>query len=191
MLQSERIHPISNQDSLTSCSYLAERSDADQATQLLDLASLICDSAKEKADLTEYYLRIWRGRIGVAFVTRNQIEYHKYAEKCYNVEMGLERRAQLSIGLATANLHMGIAYNMNSLYQDAIPFLVESARIRRCLPGFKKDWLFSPRYQLAHSYLHLGDYKKSAELLQTAIDDRQEALGENDRFSMRLVGFNT
>ena len=128
----------------------------------------------------------------MAFLTRNQSEYHKYAEKCYKVEMGLyEERVQLSIGLATANLHMGIAYNMNSLYREAIPFLDESARIRRGLPGFKKDWLFSPMYQLAHSYLHLGVYAKAAELLQTAIDDRREALGENDRFSARLVTFIT
>lgn len=145
---------------------------------------------KGRADLTEYYLRIWRGRIGVASLTRNQTEYHKYAEKCYNVEMGLyEKHAQLSVGLASANLHMGIAYNMNSLYREAMPFLDESSKIRRGLLGFKKDWLFSPVYQLAHSHLHLGDYAKAAELLETAIDDRREVLGENDRFSARLVKF--
>ena len=145
---------------------------------------------KGRTDLTKYHLDIWRGRIGVAFLTRNQIEYHKHAEKCYKVEMGLyEKHAQLSVGLASANLHMGIAYNMNSLYQEAIPFLDESARIRKGLPGFKNDWLFSPMYQLAHSHLHLGDYAKAAELLETAIDNRREVLGENDRFSARLVKF--
>ena len=126
----------------------------------------------------------------MAFLTRDQTEYHKHAEKCYKVEMGLyEKHAQLSVGLATANLHMGIAYNMNSLYREAMPFLDESAKIRRRLPGFKNDWLFSPMYQLAHSHLHLGDYAKAAQLLETAIDDRREVLGENDRFSARLVRF--
>ena len=124
----------------------------------------------------------------MAFLTRDQTEYHKHAEKCYKVEMRLyEKHAQLSVGLASANLHMGIAYNMNFLYRDAMPYLDESARIRRGLPDFKKDWLFSPMYQLAHSHLHLGDYAKAAELLEKAIDNRREALGENDRFSARLV----
>lgn len=76
---------------------------------------------------------------------------------------------------------------MNSIYREAMPFLDESARIRRELLGSKNDWLFSPMYQHAHSHLHLGDYVKAAELLETAIDDRQEVLGENDRFSARLV----
>lgn len=126
----------------------------------------------------------------MASLTRNQTEYHKHAEKCYKVEKERhEKDAQLSVGLATANLHMGIAYNMNSLYREAMPFLIESARIRRGLPGFKNDWLFSPMYHLAHSYIHLGDYVKAAELLETAIENRREVLGENDRFSVRLVAF--
>ena len=171
-------------------SYHIERNDPSQATQLLDLASSIFDSMIEKIDLTEYHLRIWRGRIGVASLTRNHIEYHKHAEKCYKVEMGrYEKDSQLSVGLATANLHMGIAYNMNSLYHEAIPFLIESARVRRGLPGFKNDWLFSPMYHLAHSYLHLGDYVQAAELLETAMENRREVPGENDRFSVRLVTF--
>ena len=126
----------------------------------------------------------------MAFLTRDQTEYHKHAEKCYKVEMGLhEKHARLSVGLAIANLHMGIAYNMNSLYREAMPFLDESARIRKGLPDFKNDWLFSLMYQLAHSHLHLGDFAKAAELLETATYNRREVLGENDRFSVRLVIF--
>ena len=84
---------------------------------------------------------------------------------------------------------MGIGYNMNSLYREAMPFLDESTRIRRELPDFKNDQLFSPMYQLAHSHLYLRDYVKAAELLETAIDDHQKVLGENDRSSTRLVKF--
>jgi tetratricopeptide (TPR) repeat protein len=124
----------------------------------------------------------------VAFVTRNKDEYFQYAEMSWKVETErYEKSGQASPGLAIANHHMGIAYNLNSLYSEGIPFLEESARVRRSLPGFKKDWLFSPIYQLAHAYFHLGDDTKAAELLETAIKDRIEALGENDRFSMRSV----
>ncbi len=121
-------------------------------------------------------------------MTREQGEYQKYAEFEYQAEMALhERSGQPSVGLATAKLHMGIAYNMNSLYRDAIPYLEESAEIRRNLPNFKKDWLFSPYYQLAHSHFHLGEDDEAAKLLQDAIKDRREVLGDNDRFSVRCV----
>lgn len=107
-------------------------------------------------------------------------------------KLELERFTQsgaLSTDWAAANHQMGIAHNLNSLYKEAKFFLMESAKIRSSLPGFKKDWLFTPYYHLAHSYYHLGDNKKAQELLETAINDRVEALGENDRVSMRQALF--
>jgi tetratricopeptide (TPR) repeat protein len=170
------------------CSYHIERSEQKEASRLLDLAASICDSAEGTADLAEYQLRIYRGRIGVAFVTRNKDEYFQYAEMSLKAETErYEKSGEASSNLAAANHHMGIAYNMNSLYREAIPFLEESARVRRSLPGFKKDWLFTPKYQLAHAYFHLGDDAKSVELLESAIKDRIEVLGKNDHFSMRSV----
>ena len=86
---------------------------------------------------------------------------------------------------AIVNVQMGIAHNLNSLYYEAIPFFEMSAKIRKSLPGFKKDWLFSPLYQLAHSYIHLGKNNEAEDLLRAAVQDRVEVLGENDRVSMR------
>ncbi len=87
-------------------------------------------------------------------MARNKHDYFEYAEKEYTAEKTLETLAtEPTSDLAGACLHMGIAYNLNSLYQEAIPYLEESKRLRESMPGFKRDHLFSPLYQLAHSYL--------------------------------------
>lgn len=136
--------------------------------------------------MIEYQLRIYRGRIHAAFVTQNKEEYYKFAELSWNIETSRHQKTNSkSQRLAGATLHMGIAHNFHALYKEAIPFLEESSSVRQALPGFKRDWLFSPLYQLAHAYFHLGQDEKAADLLETAISDRISALGNNDRYSMR------
>lgn len=119
-------------------------------------------------------------------MTRNSDQYFQYAETSLEMEKALHQESgQISSRLAVAYTHMGIAYNMNSIYGEAIPYLEKSIEVRRSLPGFKEDWLFSPLYQLAHAHLHLGNLTEAARILEVAIQDRIEGLGENDRYSMR------
>jgi tetratricopeptide (TPR) repeat protein len=164
-------------------SYHIEKSQAKEALSTLDMSESILADARGTEDLTEYELRICRGRIGAAFVMRDQDTYFDYAEKEYNIETA--RSKEPSTRLATANIHMGIAYNFNSLWKEAEKYLNESKRIREAMPGFRKDWLFSPLYQLAHTLYHRGKYTEAAEVLEAAINDRVEAFKEADSYSVR------
>ena len=170
------------------CRYQSEISHPEEAIRLLELALKICRSAGDSHDVTEYQLRIYRGRIHAAFVMRDRDEYYKNAELSWGIETARYQKSQSnSQRLAAAAVHMGIAHNFQVLYREAIPFLEESINVRRKIPGFSQDWLFSPYYQLAHAYFHLGQDEQAVSLLETAISDRIKALGENDRFSMRQV----
>ncbi|KAF2732072.1 hypothetical protein EJ04DRAFT_554283 [Polyplosphaeria fusca] len=163
--------------------YHIEKSQGEEALRALDLSESILAEARGTADLIEYDLRICRGRIGAAFVMRDKDTYFDYAEKEYDIEIA--RSGEPSARLANANMHMGIAYNFNSLWKEAERYLNESKRIRESMPGFKKDWLFSPLYQLAHNYYHRGKYAQAAGFLEVAIKDRVEAFQEADNYSVR------
>ncbi len=136
--------------------------------------------------MIEYQLRIYRGLIHAAYVTQNKEEYYKYAELSWRIETQRHQKTgSKSQQLTAATIHMGNAHNFHALYKEAIPFVEESANIRQALPGFKKDWLFRPLYQLVHAYFHLGQAEKAVEFLKSAIADRIDAVGEKDRYSMR------
>ncbi|KAJ8111071.1 hypothetical protein ONZ43_g5715 [Nemania bipapillata] len=151
-------------------SYHVERGEYQEGTQHLTIAASIFESTKipKGTETVEYELRICRGRIGLAFLARNGDELFHCA-----------------MGLAAALHHMGIAYNMATLYHKAIEVLEESIAVRKSLPGFKKDWLFNGYYHLAHAHFLLKDYERAAKILVTAINDRIEILGDNDRVSMK------
>ena len=152
---------------------------------MLDISESICAAAQGTAELAEYKLRICRGRIGVAFALRDREAYFHYAKE--ELEAETARSSDPSSELAGANLHMGIAYGFNSLWKEAINYFEESMEIRKAMPGFKEEWLFSPYYQLGHAYFHLNNDAKASELLETAIADRIDALGEYDSYSVRLA----
>lgn len=155
---------------------------------MLGQSESIYDTVEPKIDLTDHRLRIYRARIGISYVTRDKEAFFHYAEINLKAEEEIFARTnQVSTNLAAAYHHMGIAYNLNSLAGEAIPYLEDSTKTRRLLPGFKEDWLFTPLYQLGLSYFMLGNLEKSAQLLQKAIQDRVDAFGENDRGAGRFV----
>ena len=96
-----------------------------------------------------------------------------------------EESGTISSFRATAYNDMGQAYSMNHLPEKAIPYLETSREIRLELPGFRKDWLFSPSYHLALAYTCWGYHEKAFEIIHQAINDRIEVLGPNDRDSVR------
>ncbi|KAL1610834.1 hypothetical protein SLS60_002505 [Paraconiothyrium brasiliense] len=165
--------------------YFSETSQPKEASRILDISESICSSAKGMTDTSEHDLRIYRGRIGVAFILRDGEAYLHYAKKELAAETA--RSTKPSSALAGANLHIGIAYGFNFLWKEARKYFKISMKIREEMPGFKKDWLFSPYYQLAHAYYHLNKNEKAALCLENAISDRVEAFGQTDSYSMRLV----
>ncbi|KAF2850422.1 hypothetical protein T440DRAFT_468411 [Plenodomus tracheiphilus IPT5] len=153
--------------------YHIERSQPEEAIELLNLAESVCKHTESQVDLTENQLRIYRGRIGVAYILRNKNDYFHYAEQEFEGEkMRYQNDQSNPTRLAVAHVHMGIAYNFHSLHEDAKRILEESLVIRTSIPGIKRDALFSPLYQLAHAYIGLQLFKEAAETLAIAIADR-------------------
>ncbi|KAJ4349436.1 uncharacterized protein N0V89_008051 [Didymosphaeria variabile] len=163
--------------------YFSETSQPKEASRILDISESICSSAKSMADTSEYDQRIYRGRISVAFILRDGEAYLHYAKKELAAETA--RHSKPSSALAEANLHMGIAYGFNFLWKEARRYFKISMKIREEISGFKRDWLFSAYYQLAHAYFHLNKNEKAAQCLETAISDRVQAFGGTDSYSVR------
>ena len=168
------------------CRYYSEICKPEEATELLNLAQGICWSANDSQDISEYQLRIFRGRIHVAYVSHDRDEYDDFAQKSFTAERRRhEKTQQRSQRLAAATLHMGIARIFFARYEEALALIEISANIRESLPGFKRDWLYSTQIQAAHAYLHLGQIQKAEDTLRTALKDRVAALGEDDSYSIR------
>ncbi|KAJ4289801.1 hypothetical protein N0V90_011132 [Kalmusia sp. IMI 367209] len=140
---------------------------------LLNLDESICKTIESSKTQMENQLRIYRGCIGVAHVVRNKHDYFHYAERELKEERTLSEDSKTTpTRLATACVHMGIAYNFHSLYKDARKILKRSLSIRKSIPGVKREALFSPLYQLAHAYIGLRKLEKAADALKEAIADR-------------------
>ena len=136
--------------------------------------------------MTENLANVYRGRIGLANATHNPKSAFHYA----GLHLEVERKRHKKIGhstsmLAVAYNDLAVAYSMNALYVDAIPLLIKSKQIRESLPGFRKDWLFSPHYHLALTFYYQGKDQDAVELLESTIKDREELLLPNDRVSVR------
>ena len=155
---------------------------------MLDLASSICNSADEtgQVDITDFLCNIYRAKIGLANATRDPISGLRNAELHFEAETKRhEKIGHPTSMLAVAYNDLGAAYSMNSLYQKAKPMLRKSQSIRENLPGFRKDWLFSPNYHLALAFHYQNKDQDAAELLASTIKDRVELLGRDDRVSVR------
>lgn len=80
---------------------------------------------------------------------------------------------------------LGQSYAMNRLHDQAIHFLERSVELRKQMPKFQKDWLYSPYYHMGVTYHCMEKFEEAARVLQVAIADREEAIGPNDRVSHR------
>ena len=87
--------------------------------------------------------------------------------------------------LALAFHYVGTALCMNSRFQEAMPHLLKSKEIRESLPRFKPEWLFNSFYHLGLASHYIGDNEHAVTVLNRALRDRIDALGENDSESMR------
>jgi tetratricopeptide (TPR) repeat protein len=74
---------------------------------------------------------------------------------------------------------------MNRIHDQAVHYLEKSIQLRKQMPGFRKDWLYSPYYHLGITYYTAGRCEDAARYLREAIADREDRLGPNDRESHR------
>lgn len=163
--------------------YFAATSQPREASRILDISETICASASSLTDTISYDLEIYRGRLEVASILRDEETYLHYAKKELASETA--KSSQPSSALAEANLHMGIAYGFHSLWKEARNYFKASMKIRRDLHGFRKEWMFSPYYQLGHTYFHLNKDDKAVRYLELALSDQLETSGEDNIHSLR------
>ena len=166
------------------CRFMCERGEGAENVSLLEQAEMICKEAGEKANPQRKSL--WGCWISIAATVGDTKQFLLHSERRLELaEAKLRDSGVESSYLAVAYNDMGQAYSMNHLPDKAISYLERSRDIRLGLPGFRKDWLFSPFYHLALAHTCLGNHDKAFEIIQQAINDRIEVLGPNDRDSVR------
>ena len=161
-----------------------ERGEGPEAVSLLEHADLICEDA---AEIAKPHLKsLWGCWVGIATTSGDaKLVFHYCKLRLELAEAEFKASGAESSFLAVAHNDMGQAYSMNHLPDRAMKHLERSKEIRLGLPGFRKDWLFSPFYHLAVAHSCLGNHDKAFEIIQQAINDRIEVLGPNDRESVR------
>jgi len=80
---------------------------------------------------------------------------------------------------------LGQAYAMNGVYDKAIDLFEKSVELRKKMPRFSKDGLYSPYYHMGITYWCMGEHETAAQFLVEAIADREEKFGPNDHSSHR------
>jgi len=161
-----------------------EKGETEEATAILDLAFPMCEELGEQAEQNMSYL--YDTKIGVACLLGDPQAVFTYSELRLQIE---EKLHPLTEGpnsrLATCYNDLGMAYSMNGLYELAFKNLKKSIDIRKVMPGFKKDWLFSPFYHMGLAHWYKGELEEAATILQRAIEERVEALKPDGRISIR------
>ena len=129
---------------------------------------------------------IYSGLVWNSVLSKDLHMVFHYAQKRFDTEEEVltERGSPDSI-TAVAYNDLGMAYLLNDVAEEAIHYLQRSKEIRENLPGFKKDWLFSPFLSLGKTYWRLGRLDEAAEVLLEALNDRIAAFGSDDRQSIR------
>ncbi|MDI1493613.1 MAG: hypothetical protein OHK93_005909 [Ramalina farinacea] len=173
-----------------------ERREAAEALPLAELASTMCDLLapneemvqKTRTPLQRRQTKIWACRIVIAQSTGDSKNAFHYSQLRYkSAEDEFEATGVLTGFLTSTCNTLGISYAMNRLHENALDYLTRSVNLRKQMPDFKKDWLYSPYYHMGITYHRMGDYEKAAGIIQEAIDDRVAALGPNDRISSRTA----
>ena len=164
--------------------YQFERTNPSEANPVLDLAYTICKESDE--DCTEQLALILGSKTWISILTKDFEVCHLYAQDRLECEKTLfASRKIVTANLAAAYNDLGAAYSMNRLPSKAFPLLFKSKELRESMPGFKKEHNFSPLHDLSLAYMLQGEYEKAAACLIEALEDREKALGKNDRQSVR------
>ena len=135
--------------------------------------------------MQEAYGRLYRGRIGLAFSSRNANDALRYAQLAWDLEVQRHQSKAPTPILAVAYNDLGHARACQSQWESAMTMLTESKVIRESMPGFTRDKLFSPLYHMGMVLQCQGLFEDAEAVLSEAIQDRADAFGANDASSAR------
>ena len=129
---------------------------------------------------------IFSGLVWNSVLSKDLPMVFHYAQKRFDIEEMLEtKRGKADSLTAVAYNDLGMAYTLNGVHEKAIPYIQKSKEIRESLPGFRKEWLFSPFLAFGKTYWRLGRHEDAAAILLEALQDREKAFGPDDRQSIR------
>lgn len=111
--------------------------------------------------------------------------FHFAQKRCSLHESLLAKGEKPTSDTAVSCNDLGMTYAFNGVYDKAIKYLERSMEIRKNFPGFQKMMLFTPSLQLGKVYWKIGKYDDAATILLDALQAREDALGHNDRDSIR------
>ena len=171
-----------------------ERREADEALPLADLASTICNSLlpreesneKCRTPLQKRQTKIWACKLVIAQSTGDSKSAFHYSQLRFKAARDEYDATGVLTGFLTSACNtLGLSYAMNRLHDEALHYLNESVDLRKQMPNFKNDWLYSPYYHMGITYHRMGRFQDAADIIQVAITDREKAFGPNDRISCR------
>ena len=168
--------------------YACEVCSPEEASELLNMAQQICESAANSVQKTESVFRVSRGLISVAYTTHNKEKYCAHAKSLYDAETRRYRMYPSETQRqrrAEATYYMGIAHIFLAQYGIAIGLLEVSASEWTTLQGHRTDWLYGPLYHMAHAFLHLDKIPQAESILRNAITDTTPC--ESGCYSMRYI----
>jgi tetratricopeptide (TPR) repeat protein len=157
---------------------------------LLTRAEVIYDKDNSRdgvssLDVQEAYGKLYRGRVGLAFSSRNANDALHYAQLAWDLEVQRHQSETPTPVLAIAYNDLGHARACQGQWEGAMTMLTESKVIREGMPGFTRDKLFSPLYHMGMVLQCQGRFEDAETILSEAIQDRADAFGANDASSAR------
>lgn len=169
-----------------------------EALPLVEIATSICDSQltsnessndtkqTERTPLQQCQTKLWACRIIIALTIGDGKTAFHYSQLRYKAaEDEFNSTGRLTPFMTATCNTLGQSYGMIRLYDKALYYLEKSVEYRKQMPKFQKDWLFSPYCNIGVILNSMGRSHEAADIIQTAIKDREEALGLNDRVSSR------
>ncbi|KAI1204158.1 uncharacterized protein F4807DRAFT_472482 [Annulohypoxylon truncatum] len=173
-----------------------ERGDAAEAKPLADLGRDICDSLSPpdpsntrpgmRDSLQSCQTKFWACQIIMALnIGDSNTAFHYSLLRYQWAEREHKFHGKINGFLTSTYNTLGQSYALIRSFDKAVEYLEKSAELRRKMPDFREDWLFSPFYHLGVTYSCMGRFDDAAKYLQKAIADREAHLGPSDRESSR------
>jgi tetratricopeptide (TPR) repeat protein len=174
-----------------------ERREVAEASILADFGVKICDdmsvptldSTQSMRDDVQFrQTKFWACKIVISCTMGDDKTAFRYSQLRYQSAQREYQFTNKVTGFQTSTCNtLGQSYAMSGLHDSAVQHLGRSIELRKMMPNFQKDWLYSPLYHLGVASTCVGRLTEAESHLEEAIRDREERFGPNDRESHRTA----
>jgi tetratricopeptide (TPR) repeat protein len=167
-------------------SYLQDRSRPKECIEFSNAVFSLLDHSTEDLRVIRAEIHGTRASLAINMNDPEAALYHREENVTLREEAVAEAQV-LSSKLAAAYSGYGQALMVNELMTKAVSMFEKSMEIRKKLPDFTREQLWSPLCGLGRIHWHRGEYGKAAELFLEALRDREVKYGRDDTKSYRFV----